>query len=225
MHSKVFTRQFKGRASRHFPSGTSDLTIIAQPVFPYRPVISASDIYELYSEKLSPLRRVEGGISCVDENRYSEYNTKEYLEFNEYGVVYRRIALSIYDQETVDLSQFLSHIKKLIQQAVDLYRKCEYLGNIEIAIQLQEVYGKKLLDIENPIYSKDITANLRAVTTCFDTEVFASIQCFARDLESKETRKDLVEDLMCQLLWTFNIPIDKQQIREKVRERIERDFS
>ena len=188
-------------------------------------MISALDIYDLYRGKLYPIRRVEGGISCVDGYRNSEHITKEYLEFNEYGVVYRKIALSISNHSNVDCNQFFVHIKKLIQQVVNLYKQCEYLGNIEISIQLQEVLGKVLIDSRGRNYREEITGNLDAETECFDTEVFASKQCLARDIESEETRKDIVEDLMCQLLWAFNVPIDNPNVIKKIRKRIEREFS
>lgn len=118
----------------------------------------------------------------------------------------------------------MSNIKKLIQQAVDLYKQCEYLGNIEINVQLQEVLGKILIDPGTRNYKEEITGFLDAETECFDTEVSASIQCFARDLESEKRRKDFVEDLMCQLLWAFNVPTDNPYVIEKVRKRIERDL-
>ena len=216
------------RARRRFrPSEKKpDITIIAKPVFAYRPVISASDIYRLYETKLSPLGRVEGGIFYTDGGRYVGYlNTNDYIEFNEYGIVYRRAVLSIYSAEDVDCNQFLFSLKGLVEHTMDLYKKCEYLGNIEISIHMQEVLRLTLIDSKAHNFREEITSNLSAKPECFDTEVFASKQCFAGDLESEKTLKDIVEDLMCQLLWAFNLPIDRVPIREKVRKRIEREFS
>lgn len=214
-----------GRGFRPSPE-KPDIIIIAKPIFPYRPVISASDIYKLYQTKLDPLGRVEGGIFYTDGGRYVEYiSTNKYIEFNEYGIVYRRDLLSIYGEDDFDCSQFLFCIKGLVEHAIDLYKKCEYLGNIEINVHLQEVLRKTLIDSMPSDYREEITRNLRAIPECFDTEVFASKQCFARDLESEKMLKEIVEDLMCQLLWAFNVPIDKDPIRKKVRKRIEREFS
>ena len=216
------------RAGRRFrPSEKKpDITIIAKPVFAYRPVISASDIYRLYETKLSPLGRVEGGIFYTDGGRYVGYlNTNDYIEFNEYGIVYRRAVLSRYSEEDVDCNQFLFSLKGLVEHTMDLYKKCEYLGNIEISIHMQEVLRLTLIDSKAHNFREDITYNLSAKPECFDTEVFALKQCFAGDLESEKTLKDIVEDLMCQLLWAFNVPIDRVPIREKVRKRIEREFS
>ena len=189
-------------------------------------MISVSDIYRLCERKLHPLGRVEGGVSYADGGRYVEdMNTNKYIEFNEYGIVYRRDLLSIYGAGDVDCSQFLFCIKGLVEHTTDLYKKCEYMGNIEISVHLQEVLRKTLIDSGSHNFREEITYNLRNVPHCFDTEVRASKQCFARDLESEETLKGIVEDLMCQLLWAFNVPIDKSPIREKVRKRIEREFS
>ena len=230
--SQIVARQIlnriEQRAGRRFrPSEKKpDITIIAKPLFTYRPVISASDIYRLYETKLSPLGRVEGGISYTDGGKYVGYlNTNEYIEFNEYGIVYRRSVLSRYNEDDLDCGQFLYNIKGLVEHTMGLYKKCEYLGNIEISVHLQEVLRKTLIDSLSQSDREDGTFNLNAAPECFDTEVFASKQCFARDLEGEDTLKDLVEDLMCQLLWAFNVPIDKGPIRKKVRKRIEREFS
>ncbi len=234
--SQVVARQILDRIERRTghrfrpAPDRPDLTIIAQPVFPYRPVISASDIYNLCETKLSSnIRRVQGGISYVNGPTHFEPNRMEYFEFNEYGVVYRRIVLSVlnYDgkEDMVDLRQFLIHINCLIEHTMDLYKKCEYLGNIEISVKLQEVLDKRLTDQFARDNTVNVTGNLYAKPKCNDTEVFTSIQCFTRDLENKDKRKDIVEDLMCQLLWAFNVAVDKPNIRENVGKRIEWELS
>ncbi|MCG8625682.1 MAG: hypothetical protein MJE68_27245, partial [Proteobacteria bacterium] len=74
-------------------------------------------------------------------------------------------------------------------------------------------------------YREEITGYLDAQTECFDTEVSASIECLARDLENEDKRNAIVEELMCPLFWAFNVPVDKPHIREKVTKRIVREFS
>ena len=210
------------------------ITVIAQPTFPYRPMISVSDIYELCRERLSPLRRVAGGAACVgqryERGRGLDDITKDYIEFNEYGIIYRKAMLSIYkdsytDEERMNCDQFFFHIKDVIKYAVDLYGKCEYLGNIKISIQLQKVLGWILSDGSGRHYGEEITGNLDAKTECFNTEVSSSIECLARDLENEDKRNAIVEELMCPLFWAFNVPVDKPYIREKVTKRIVREFS
>ena len=190
-------------------------TVIARPVFPYRPVISAPEIHKLCEAALFPLRRVAGGVSSV--------HPKEYLEFNEYGVVYHRIALSISNQQEINYSDFILYIISLIDKSKTLYKKCEYMGNIEISAQLQEVLDKELGDPGSHAYggSKITDGSIPEGPKCSDSAVFASKQCLARDLENEEKRKNIIEELTSQLLWAFNIPIDQPWIRQRVRGRIE----
>ena len=215
----------------HIYDAHPKITIIVQPTFPYRPIIPIPDIYELCRERLSPLRRVEGGVSYVEQRYEEEYIDAikdDYIELNEYGIIYRKAMLSIYDNyghERIDCYQFFSHIRDVIKHAVGLYGKCEYLGNIKISIQLQKVLGRILSDDSGQRYREEITYNLNAKTECFDTEVSASIECLARDLENKDKRNVIVEELMCPLLWAFNIPVDNPYVKEKVKKRIVREFS
>ena len=178
-------------------------------------MISASDIYKLYWALIRPLRRVEGGVSHI--------RPEVYLELNEYGIVLHRIGMFIYEQEkidyTIDYTQFISHINDSIYKTRHLYERCEYLGNIEITAQLQDVMRTELIDPDSPVYGR-ITDNILGDTKSLDREVFASKQCLSRDLANEEKRKDIVEELICQLLWAFNIPADHPEIRARVRERI-----
>ena len=218
----------------HIYENLPKITVIIQPTFPYRPIISIRDIYELCKNRLSPLRRVGGGAAYVgqryESGRRLDDITKGYIEFNEYGIIYRKGMLSIYknsytDEERMDCAQFFFHIKDVIKYAVDLYGKCEYLGNIKISVQLQKISGRVLSDSEGRDYRAEITGNLDAETKCFDTEVSASIEGLARDLKNEDKRNAIVEELMCPLFWAFNVPVDKPYIRERVTKRIVREFS
>ena len=207
------------------------ITVIAQPTFPYRPVIPIRDIYELCQNRASRFRRVEGGAAYVgqryERGRLLDDITEGYIELNEYGIIYHKAMVSIYNNsgyERIDCYQFFSHIKELIEYAVDLYGKCEYLGNIKISIQLQKVSDRVLSDLDSG-YGERITENLSAEPKSFGAEVSASIECLARDLENKDKRNAIVEELMCPLFWAFNVPVDKPKIREKVTKRIVREFS
>ena len=197
---------------REFPT----FTVITRPVFPYRPLISASKIYDSHQGPLWPPRRVTGGHFC--------YNEEEYWELNEYGIVYHRVILFIRPGGSIDYGLFLWRINDLIKHAKALYEDCGYQGNIEVTTRLRNIFGKKLLDTEGYEYGRKITEDLHAEPITFDTEVLTSKQCLARDLEDEKERKDIVEELTCQLLWAFNIPVDQSRIREKIRKRIERNL-
>lgn len=191
-------------------------TVIARPVFPYRPVISVSSIYESHQGFLSSPRRVTGGSVSFDD--------EVYWELNEYGIVYHRVVLPILPEQGIDYGQLLSRLNYLIKRANALYVDCAYQGNIEVTARLENVFGKKLVDTESYGYGQ-ITGNLYAKPICFDQKVLASKHCLARYLVGEKEREDIIEELTCQLLWAFNIPIDNPHVREKVRKRIEREFS
>lgn len=213
--SQVVARQVLNRVSErakhNFRYDVPTLTVMVKPVFPYRPVISTSNIYQLCDEiKLLPLRRVEGGVCHVlPEN---------YLEFNEYGVVYHRISLATRNQQEIKYPVCIEVVNLLIEQVIGFYKECKYLGNIEVTAHLQDVLGIELIDPNNILPGR-ITDDVED-TRCLNAEVFASKQCLSRDLESEADRKDIVEELMCQLLWEFNIAADQPWIKERVRERI-----
>ena len=202
-NANLFTKRVghAGYSSGIFP----DFTVIARPVFPYRPLISASKIYESHRGPLSPPRRVTGGHFCYDE--------REYWELNEYGIVYNRVVLFIPRDQGIEYRVFLYHINELIQHANKLYEDCKYQGNVEVTAHLQNILRRELTNTE-------ITQNIRAEPMSFDSEVRASKQCLARDLTDEKEQKDLVEELTCQLLWAFNIPVDNPNIREKIRNRL-----
>ena len=213
--SRDTLNRIEKRARRNLRLNLSTLTVVIKPVYPYRPVISASDIYKLYWALIRPLRRVEGGVSHI--------RPREYLELNEYGIVLHRVGMFIYEQEkidyTIDYTQFILHINDSIYKIRHLYERCEYLGNIEVTVQLRDVMGIELIDPDSPVYGR-ITDNILGDTKSVDRDVFASMQCLSRDLGNEEKRKDIVEELICQLLWAFNIPADRPSIRERVKERI-----
>ena len=219
--SQVVARQIlsriEERTKHNFPLSEPTLTVIAKPVFPYRPVISTLDIYKLHSAQQSPPRKVAGGVSYLNRGRCHE--------LNEYGIVYHRTTLGGFDEGGIDYGEFIRHIKNLIEQAKDIYKECKYLGNIEVTAQLQQVYNKKLIDTTNHPSGRKITDHIPEGPVCSDSEVCDSNQCLSRDFEDTEKRKDIVEELIHKLLWAFNIPIDKPQIKEKVRKQIERGIS
>ena len=195
--------------------GVPSITVIAKPVFPYRPVISARDIYKLCEEAgLFPLRSVTGGVSSI--------HPKEYYEFNEYGVVYHRIVLPIYSQQEINYSAFILYLSSLIDKSKTLYKKCEYMGNIEISAHLQGVLDKELGDPGGHAYgeSKITDGSFPEGPKCSDSEVFVSTQCLARDLENEKRKNDIVEELTCELLWAFNIRVNKLWIRERISRRV-----
>ena len=95
--------------TEHLFSNFPTFTVIARPVFPYRPLISASNIHESHRGPLWPPRRVTGGHFC--------YNEEEYWELNEYGIVYHRGVLLIQTEQGINYEVFLWRINELITLA------------------------------------------------------------------------------------------------------------
>ena len=206
------------RTQELYATDVPNLTVIAKPAFPYRPVISTSDIYALGKRYGWFPRRVAGGISYFHKDHGSVYR-----EFNEYGIACYRTEL--FEDEVahaLEYGQFLFPIQYLIEEAEKLYTKCEYLGNIEVTVQLKQVFGKKLCDVTSTVSGKikRITEGLRSEPECFDSTVFASKRCLLHDFRDAEKLTDIVEELVHPLLWAFNIPTDDPWKREQIRNRI-----
>ncbi len=216
--SQTTTRQILERIEERvkllFRTNEPDLTAIAHPVFPYRPIIATADIYDFASKNglvwNDCSSRVAGGFS-VSTIRHN--NPYEYWELNEYGIVYHRVELwrqksTFANKETedyLDFRQIVSTIGELIQKAQSFYERCEYLGNIEIKMQLREVFGKKLgLDGSYNETSYKKFASIKR-QQCVDSQILVSTQCLPRDLMEREKFIGIVDRLVGQLLWAFNI--------------------
>ena len=220
--SQVVVPQILNRIEERVQSLSStdvpNLTVIAKPVIPYRPVISTSDLYALDEGHFWHPRRVAGGISYLHKDDGSIYR-----EFNEYGIAYYRTELhEDLVKQAIEYGQFISPIKFLIEDAEKLYRKCEYLGDIEVTAQLREVLGKKLYDSVYPVHGRieNITDGVIPEPECFDTTVSASKRCLLHDIQDAEKLIEIVEELVLQLLWAFNIATDDPRKREQIRKRI-----
>ena len=159
--------QIEKRTSRFCNSSNPNMTVMMCPVFPYRPVISPSVIYELYKYSASGRKRVVGGVSC-----FLEPNSERNLEFNEYGLVYYRTALCPYGKELIYVNDFIEGIAGALNPAKEFYPACDTLGYIEVTAQLQNVYGKKFskdFDTE-----RDISQHNH--TICYNETVLRQLQ-------------------------------------------------
>ena len=216
VYQQILNR-FEEKSKRFLDTMEPNLTVIARPAFPYRPIISALEIYELHKSQAPRPRKVAGGVSYMQEiNRY--------FELNEYGISYHRAILYESDDgRGIDYGRFLWHIDELIDLSKELYEKGKYSGNIEVTAQLRQVYSKRLYD-SVPIRGREITDYTEPDgPVCSDSEVSVQTQCMPRDFENRENRLCIVEELTCQLLWAFNIALDNPRIRGQVRQRIEQN--
>lgn len=209
--AQIVTRQILNRMEErtqllNCAQGVPSITVIAKPVFPYRPVISTSDIYMLHLSLFEP-KRVIGGICSILRNAH------QYEEFNEYGIAYLKSELSSDDNKDVEYLTLRDRIGAFIRQASTFYKACDYLGNIEVSVHLKEVFDTTLnTNPPNWVYSGE--------TRCFDSDILVFEQCLPFDLYESEKRKKVVENLICQLLWAYNIQSDDGLVRKRVRDSL-----
>lgn len=205
--------QIEVRTHKFCNPNLPNMTVMIRPVFPYRPVISPPEIFELFQNR-GRAKRVVGGVSCL-----LEPNSERNLELNEYGLVYYRSALRPDEKRPIYVHDFIEGIDGALDPAKKFYQACDYLGNIEVTAHLQKVYGQAL--------SKDFGTgryiNLYNEPICYNDKVLAttSNHYITRDIAEQEHQKNIFEDLTMQLLWAFNIPTDNDNIRQHVAELIE----
>ena len=210
--------QIEERTSKYCNTSNPNMTVLMHPVFPYRPVISPSAIYELY-KNLPASKRVVGGVSCLlDPNSILEPTREGNLEFNEYGLVYYRTALRP-DVEPIYVNDFIEGINRALNPAKRFYLACDTLGYIEVTAQLQNVHGKRLAKDFGT--GRDIYLHNQPI--CYNETVLAitSKQYLSRDITDPTYQRTIFEDLTMQLLWAFNIPTDSEHIIDRVSKLIE----
>ncbi len=190
-----------------------NLTLIARPVFPYRPLISPLDIYEyVRARQFIPFndaapdfgtRQVIGGVCFVASPLYQE--------INEHGIIYMREKLhkspfkaghrpkDDKQNEYLEFRELLENHFKLIEVAKNFYQRCQYLGDVEITSKLRDVGGEKLMFGDEPHYDRIQTRQT------LDSEISASIKCCARELMESEKANNVIVNSLSQLLWGFNV--------------------
>ncbi len=226
-NAKQILDRIDERVKRFCIQDKPSLTVIAQPVYPYRPVITTSEIYELHERVPFPPRKVAGGVANVKNNDI-------FFELNEYGIVYHRRVLPEHQQSNarheftavaLNYCDFIRTIRILIFQAMALYEKCEYVGNIEVTAKLHNVLGTQLYAPDDRLlYAQKITEHIPDGPVCSDSEVSASTQCMPRDFNNTDRLIDIVEELVHQLIWAFNIPINETWVIDRVGKHIEQSL-
>ena len=198
---------------RKFSTNKQLLTVSIQPTFPYRPIISPSTIYGLHYSQNNPPRRIDGGV-CY-------FRDHECFDFNEYGFVSRSTILSVPDKSKREIrfGDLLYDIDYYLEDTRIFYQKCEYLGNIEFKVRLQNVQGYTLIDLT--YNSRRIISDISHEPQCAIPEVVAVERCLTRDLESRKSLIDIVEKLIGKSLWSFDVPTDDQRVRDLLRKRID----
>ena len=189
-----------------------NLTLIARPLFPYRPLISPSEIYEYMRKQSSNprsrvlfndhsadfgARQVSGGVCFVGASI-------PYQELNEYGIIYFREKLhkSLCEDagiEYLDFRDLLRNHFDLIDVAKDFYQRCQYLGGIEIKAIMRDVRGERLM------FGNTFRYDSIPLQKSLDSEISAAITCCARDLMKSENASNVIVNSLSQLLWGFGV--------------------
>ena len=215
------------RVERLFCPDMPDITVIARPVFSHRPIISTRDIFEFAREAdLSWLysSRVMGGW-VASTQRDSEFYA--YWELNEYGIVYHRQHLDKIDRYSnsheakyLNFRRFVWEIGRTIEKATSLYKKCGYLGDVDITVQLRRVFDETLLFYK--FYSGILRGHIKPddieKQQCLDSQVLVSLQCLPQDFIDRNKFIDTVDELTNPLLWAFNITVNDAGRKELVEQ-------
>jgi len=169
---------------------------VARPVFPYRPIMTLNDTYEIAKEFLNRSGFSTGNINKVSGGVFSSYSgtsfEKFYQEFNEYGIIYRRgeIRIEKNSQNSLDVREMMWEIALLLMSAGLVFKQSEYSGNIEIEVTLQNIKNKSL--------------NL-GTSQCYDSCLSIHLDCtISQNLLKQSERVKLVEKFVEQVLWSFN---------------------
>ena len=198
--------------------GMPNLELIARPVFPYRPIILPSRVYEFMDvHTLIPFaegdsnfgrRNVTGGVCFMDDR-----NRLTYCELNEHGIIYKRETLKReqwgnrggFGNESSRTGKHLIaddialRVFSFLWLAKDFYLKCEYYGNIEVTIRMREVNKETLM------FKTDRHPGILEERKSVESEVSASDQCLPHDLTKAEQYTLIFIGLLRQLFWAFNV--------------------
>ena len=211
-----------------------NLELIARPVFPYRPLISPSEIYEFMSvHTLVPFaeadndigtRNVAGGVCFMGAR-----SRLTYWELNEYGIIYERETLSREPWRNngrsgnesrgtrmhLNADDIASRVFDFLWLAKDFFEKCEYSGNIEITIRMREV------DKETLKFKPDRHPGILEERKSVESEVSASNQCLPHDLNKVDANTKILIGLLGQLFWAFNVRENEGQWWDERRKYVE----
>ena len=112
--------------------------------------MTPSDIFELFNRK-AHIRKIAGGVCWTwiapdDPNKNPRAN--ELIEFNEFGIAFLKDELRCHgdDANEIDCDRIIYAIDKLLENASKFYNACEYSGNIEISVELSQIFGKRILN-------------------------------------------------------------------------------
>ena len=209
---KQIIDQMENRRKQFYSTDETTLTLVARPVFLYRPVISASKIYELYRQD-NWIKRVPDGILYI-----LPYGTEIY-EINKYGIVSHRTLIHENDQGCIDVINLRIAIYDFMKTAKTLYNNCDYFGNIEVSAQMHNVKDRKLSKKIGNLRQTQLSSELECSVDAF--RITAARYYLARDFSKPEHQRSIYEELILQMLWAFDVPSDNEYVIKEVGKLID----
>ena len=188
------------------------LTLICRPVFPYRPIISPSEIVAFLREYhrkhanhpnryhfVFPFkegevtfgtRKVTGGVGFIGRSFY--------YEINEYGILYHGTTLLAeqFKENTLRDYDVIHEIYELLHYARIFYQECTYSGDIEFQARLRQVNGWKL-HLGDPHFSEQIPS--------IESDISASSPFAPLSVLKVKDFMDVILELSNQLFWSFDV--------------------
>ena len=184
------------------------------PMYPNKPVISLNDLFEFSRNNYGDSKRVPGGV-CSLFGRKGDFT---YRSLDHYGMVSTCESLikskagwvssNIEENERVYLrfTSILILIIKAIKFAYFFYEKCNYMGNLEIKVELMNIASEYLLLGENFFSDSSWCSIDNAV------ESFANVG----PEEIKDRLLERMGVFAKDILWVFNCEADPEGLVNKV---------
>jgi len=193
------------------------------PVFPYQPLISLDELYSFCNSigygavenlYINNPDRITDGVCKFRGNQENFL----YREINHYGLLFA--CETIHKVESrwqsvgsekdkrlyVNFAHFVQTSGRALKLAQMFYRKCGYLGNLEIKIKVLNVGNEYLLYNEESFPQDD---GFKAI----DNTTFSLATIMTEDISSKLA--DIITSCMRNILWVFNCQTPNLQNRVK----------
>lgn len=186
-------------------------TVSIHPTFIYRPLTSASKIYDTFLD--NTIKRISGGVALL-AGAYK----KQHTLINEYGIVYHSDYIHVSDQK-VNYQGVAGILIFALKQARHLYQTCGYLGNLQVNVEVTNVHDIALM-LPESIFRRPTYKS----THCLENNIILATQCFATELTNKDSCISVFMELSRQLFWAFDLS-DKYSESQKLLTLIEGWYS
>lgn len=179
-----------------------NIEIVISPLYPYQPIIAPENLLSYSNSDMvgnRNFKKIPGGVVSFSLGKEKYY----YFEVNCYGFLYFNSSIFKTQSSWSSTSNlyFLSFqdIKKKIvnrlENALEVYKKSGYSGNIIVNVEFSNVSGEKII-ISN---DDDIDAmDLK----CHDNEI--SISNITSTEECEKAKDNIINNITKEIKWAFN---------------------